>query len=208
MFWRFGLLEDSRPVVAAVWLKVVWSRPSASISSRQRVEVGLGELGQLAPALDLGDHRVLVADRLQHPGVGRVAGLAAALARQPELAEQDLLELLGRAERELLAAQLEDLALELVGLGLDPRRRSRAAARCRASARPAPSRAAPAPAAARPRRAGRSARARGSPRAASRPARATSSASAAAGSSTSVRQARAPRTARGTGSARRAGSSR
>ena len=61
---------------------------------RQRVEVGLCELGQLAPALDLGDDRVLVADRLQHARVGAVAGLAAPLAREPELAEQDLLELL------------------------------------------------------------------------------------------------------------------
>ena len=33
MFWRFGLVLDSRPVVVAVWLKVVCSRPSASISS-------------------------------------------------------------------------------------------------------------------------------------------------------------------------------
>ena len=87
---------------------------------RQRVEVGLGQLGQLAPALDLGDDLVLGADRLEHAGVGRVAGLAAPLARQAELAEQDLLQLLGRAERELLAGELVDLGLERVGLGLDP----------------------------------------------------------------------------------------
>ena len=60
---------------------------------RERVEVGLGELGQLPPALDLGDDLVLGADRLQDPRIGRVAGLAAPLARQAELAEQDLLEL-------------------------------------------------------------------------------------------------------------------
>ena len=132
MFWRLGLFEDSRPVVAAVWLKVVCSRLSAVDEQRQRVEVGLGELGQLPPALDLGDDLVLVADRLQHAGVGRVAGLAAPLARQAELAEQDLLELLGRAERELLPGQLEDLALERVGLGLDPLGDLRQRARCRA----------------------------------------------------------------------------
>ena len=34
MFWRFGLVLESRPVVVATWLKVVWMRPvSASISS-------------------------------------------------------------------------------------------------------------------------------------------------------------------------------
>ena len=56
---------------------------------RQRVEVGVLELGQLAPALDLGDDRVLVAELAEHPGVGGEAGLAAALLGQPELVEED-----------------------------------------------------------------------------------------------------------------------
>ena len=85
----------------------------ASVELRQDVEVGLHELVELAPALDLGDDRVLVADRLQHARVGREAGLAAALARQAELVEQDRAELLGRADGELLAGQLPDLALEV-----------------------------------------------------------------------------------------------
>ena len=34
MFCRFGLTLDSRPVVVATWLNVVWMRPvSGSISS-------------------------------------------------------------------------------------------------------------------------------------------------------------------------------
>jgi hypothetical protein len=33
MFWRFGLVEESRPVVVATWLKVVWMRPSSAISA-------------------------------------------------------------------------------------------------------------------------------------------------------------------------------
>ena len=88
----------------------------------QRVEVGLDELGELPEALDLGDDRVLVADRLQHARVGGEAGLAAALARQAELLEQDLAELLRRADHELLAGVLPDLALELVGVGADAAR--------------------------------------------------------------------------------------
>ena len=132
MFWRLGLFDDSRPVVAAVWLNVVCRRLVGVDQQRQRVEVGLRELGQLPPALDLGDDLVLGADRLQHAGVGRVAGLAAPLARQAELAEQDLLQLPGRAERELLPGQLVDLALERVGLGLDPLGDLVRAARCRA----------------------------------------------------------------------------
>ena len=76
-------------------------RPRASVELRQHVEVGLDELVELAPALDLRDDRVLVADRLQHARVGREAGLAAALLRQPELVEEDLAELLRRADHEL-----------------------------------------------------------------------------------------------------------
>ena len=99
---------------------------------RQRVEVGLGELRQLAAALDLRDDRVLVADRLQHARVGREAGLAAALARQAELVEQHLGELLRRADHELLAGELPDLALELGGVGADAQADLLQARACRA----------------------------------------------------------------------------
>ena len=77
MFCRLGLVDESRPVAARTWLKVVWIRPVRGlISARQRVEVGVLELRHLAPALDLGDDLVLVADLGEDPGVGRVAGLA------------------------------------------------------------------------------------------------------------------------------------
>ena len=59
---------------------------------------------------------MLVADGLQHAGVGREAGLAAALARQAELLEEHRAELLGRADDELLVGQRPDLALEAVDL--------------------------------------------------------------------------------------------
>jgi hypothetical protein len=63
---------------------------------------------------------VLVADRLQHARIGREAGLAAPLARQAELDEQHLRELLRGADHELLPRQLPDLALELGGRGAHP----------------------------------------------------------------------------------------
>ena len=86
----------------------------------QRVEVGLGELRELPEALDLGDDRVLVADRLEHARVGAEAGLAAALAREPELLEQDLAELLRRADHELLArAAPRSRARAAIGVGAD-----------------------------------------------------------------------------------------
>ena len=87
---------------------------------RQRVEVGVLELGQLAPALDLLDDRVLVADLGEHAGVGGEPGLAAALLRQPELVEEDLAELLRRADRELAPGELEDLGLQRLDLLLHP----------------------------------------------------------------------------------------
>ena len=33
MFWRFGLLDDSRPVAATAWLNDVCSRPVAGFTS-------------------------------------------------------------------------------------------------------------------------------------------------------------------------------
>src|SRR3954470_2196046 len=79
--------------------------------ARQRLQVRLGELVELAPALDLGDDLVLVADGLQHARIGGEAGLAAALLRQAELDEEDLAELLGRADDELLAGEAVDVVL-------------------------------------------------------------------------------------------------
>jgi hypothetical protein len=79
---------------------------------RQRVEVGVGELRDLAPALDLGDDLVLVADLGEDPGVGRVTGLAAPLSTQAEVVEEDLAELLRGADRELAAGERPDLGLE------------------------------------------------------------------------------------------------
>ena len=118
---------------------------------RQRVEVGVLQLGQLAPGLDLLDDRVLVADLGEDAGVGREAGLAAALAGQAEVLEEDAADLLGRADRELLPGQLVDLLLEGRRSARRSRRRPRRGARRRASAPRAPSPPAPRPAAARPR---------------------------------------------------------
>ena len=73
---------------------------------RQRAEVRVEQLRVLAPFLDHGDDLVLAADAPQHAAVGRVAGLALAAGRQPELLEQDAGHLLGRAEHELLARKL------------------------------------------------------------------------------------------------------
>ena len=117
---------------------------------RQHVEVGLDELVELAPALDLGDDLVLVADRLQHARVGGEArSCRGACCDSPSLLEQDLAELLRRADRELRRRP-------------GPRSRARAWRPPRARAR-------------RPRRGARCSAAR--PRPPSRAARATSGSS-------------------------------
>jgi hypothetical protein len=79
----------------------------------QRVQVCRLELRVLAPLLDLRDDLVLRADRLEDPRVGREARLAAALLGQAEHVEEDVGELLGRTDRELLARERVDLRLEL-----------------------------------------------------------------------------------------------
>ena len=80
---------------------------------RQRIQVRGLQLRVLAPLLDLLDDGMLRADRLQDARVRRVTGLPAALAREPELLEEHLPELLRRADRELLPRELPHLALEL-----------------------------------------------------------------------------------------------
>ena len=107
MFCRFGSVEDSRPVAATVWLNVVWMRPCVVDQRQQPVDDRL-QPGDLAVAQQQLEHRVLglgvqVGQRV---GVGGVAGLDPLGLGQPELVEQDLLQLLGRAEVELAADQL------------------------------------------------------------------------------------------------------
>ena len=79
---------------------------------RERLDVGAAQLGVHPPVEDLVDRRVRRAQLLEHVGVGRVAGLGAPPARQVQLVEEDLLELLGAADRELVADVVVDLLLQ------------------------------------------------------------------------------------------------
>ena len=90
--------------------------PVVADQRRQRAEVGVHELRQLAPLLDHGNDLVVGADRAEHLRVGRVAGLALAAGRELELLEEDPAELLRRPEHELLAREVVGARLEL----LDP----------------------------------------------------------------------------------------
>ena len=113
MFWRFGFVLESRPVAAG---DLVEGRVDAAVvvdQPRQRVEVGALELGELAPALDPLDDRVLVAKLAENAGVGGEPGLATALLGQPELVEEHARQLLRGADRELVPGVLVDLSLEL-----------------------------------------------------------------------------------------------
>jgi hypothetical protein len=79
---------------------------------RQRVEVGALELDQLAVVEDQADGRVGVDEALEHLGVDRLPGLGLLhpVRGQAELVEQDVAELLGRAEVEALADEARTCA--------------------------------------------------------------------------------------------------
>ena len=106
MFWRFGSCDEMRPVSATTWLKVVWMRPV-------RGEISGGSASRYVP-LSLVTSRcsrigVMIAwlELLERVRVGREAGLGAAdaLGVERQLLVEDLLELLGRADVELLAGE-------------------------------------------------------------------------------------------------------
>ena len=102
---RDGLVE--RRVEAAV----------GGHQDRQRVDVRRAQLRVDPPLEQLVDHRMGRAQVLEHRRVGRVAGLGALALRQVQLEEEDLLELLGAAEVELVADVGVDLGLEPRDLG-------------------------------------------------------------------------------------------
>src|SRR5215210_9480507 len=64
---------------------------------------------------------MLVSNRAQDARVRREPRLAAPLAREPELLEQDATQLLRGTHRELLAGKLPDLALEPIHVRRDAR---------------------------------------------------------------------------------------
>ncbi len=79
---------------------------------RQRAEIRVDELRELAPLLDHLDDLVLAAERAKHARVGRVAGLAFATRCQLQRLEQDPGDLLRRADQELLAGELQRVCLQ------------------------------------------------------------------------------------------------
>ena len=134
MFCRLGSVDDSRPVAATIWLNVVWIRPCVVDHRDQRVDDAL-EPGDVAVAQQVLEHRVVglgVAGR-QRVGVGGVAGLDPLGLGQPELVEQDLLQLLGRAEVELAADDARSAACS-TALTSPPQGRLDRSARCSRSA--------------------------------------------------------------------------
>ncbi len=116
MFCRLGSVDDSRPVAGHRLLERGVHPAGAGVDlADQRVGVGALQLGQLAPVQHLLRQRVaLGGELLQHVGAGAVrAGLALLAGAEPELVEQHLAQLLGRADVEAAAGELVDLRLEL-----------------------------------------------------------------------------------------------
>ncbi len=113
MFCRLGSVDDSRPV-EAIGLVERRVQPAGDRveQQRQRLDVRAAQLRVQPPVEDLVDRRVGRAQLLEHGGIGRVARLGAPPAGQVELVEQDLLELLGAADGELVTDRLVDLLLQ------------------------------------------------------------------------------------------------
>jgi hypothetical protein len=79
---------------------------------RQRLDVRRAQFGVDPPLEELVDHRVGRAELLENGGVGRKPGLRPAALWQVQLEEQDLFQLLGAAEVELVADVGIDALLE------------------------------------------------------------------------------------------------
>ncbi len=88
------------------------STVSLGDEQRQGFDVGRPQLRIQPPVEQLGDHRVGRLEFLQHGRVGRVAGLGSFALGQAELVKENLLELLGRAEIEVVADVDVDLRLK------------------------------------------------------------------------------------------------
>ncbi len=78
----------------------------------KRLDIRAHELGEHAVLEDLARDRVELRQLLEHVGVGREAGLRLARLGQRELLEQQLLELLRRADVDGVTGELVDLAFE------------------------------------------------------------------------------------------------
>ena len=117
MFCRFGSLDDSRPVEhRGLRIGGVHS-PGARVDvAGQRIGIGGFELGELAPVEDSCAAVVAfggeVVEHLRRSPTPRSWSCAAG---QPHAAEQDVAELLGRAEIEALAGEFVGLVLESRG---------------------------------------------------------------------------------------------
>jgi len=79
---------------------------------RQSLDVSRPELRVEPPVEQLADHRMRRLELFEDRGVGRVAGLRPLALGQVQLVEEDLLELLGRAEIEVVSDVEVDLRLQ------------------------------------------------------------------------------------------------
>ena len=198
MFWRFGS-DERQPAGRGDGLVEGRVEPAVALGDEQRqsLDVGRPELRVEPPVEQLADHRMRRLELFEDRGVGRVAGLGPLALGQVQLVEEDLLELLGRAEIEVVADVEVDLRLQARHLARRTRRRAGPAPRGRWRRRRPPSRPGPGSAASRSRgRGGRdpaSARAfssgsrTASAASASRPTRTAAGTSPAGGSVTSSR---------------------
>ena len=89
---------------------------------RQRLQVGVEQLGELAPLLHGRHYGVLPAQPAQHAGIRGVARLALLAVLQAKAPEEHLGQLLRRSHRELDPGETDDLVVQLVDTVAQPGR--------------------------------------------------------------------------------------
>ena len=82
--------------------------PVGCAHAGQRVDVGRLDFGELAVAQDERGQLVNLGELLEHLRVGGISALRLLLRRQAQDLEQDMTELFGRVDVELLAGKLDD----------------------------------------------------------------------------------------------------
>ncbi|GGT54426.1 hypothetical protein GCM10010177_08460 [Actinomadura citrea] len=113
-------------MAAIIWLKVVWMRPASSAMGMRESTMLLSLATSRHRRMWLQDGvAVLLQEGREGLGVGGVAGLGALGLGQVQLVEQDLLDLLGRAEVELAADGGVGQLLLFLDLAAQGRRQAR-----------------------------------------------------------------------------------
>ncbi len=111
MFCRFGLLLESLPVAATVWLKEVWTRTGHWVDkARESIDIAGLQLGNLPELQDQPGQFIVLRELFQHLNRSRkLAGFFQLLrGRKIQFLEKYFPKLFWRADVEICPCQFKD----------------------------------------------------------------------------------------------------